>query len=171
MSTLPDLMDAYRDLADHAPTIADMHLATPPTTPTRRGTTMRAVLATLIAVVAIAALVVYLRSHALTKHEPPAEVSQPRWPDSYTLGPDSLPGYTLTRTDTQTPRGRLAHAPPVASLRPQLRASGKPRCLSAVRPLPKAGQQGAESARGSSQEWRSSAREIPWTADQLLQSG
>jgi len=108
MSTLPDLMDAYRDLADHAPAVADLHLAMPPTQPARRGTTMRALLATLIAVIAVAALVVYLRSHVSGKSAPPAEVSQPRWPDSYSFGPDSLPGYTLSRTDTQIHPGTPA---------------------------------------------------------------
>lgn len=101
MSTLLDLMDAYRDLADHAPTVADLHLATPTTPPARRGTTMRALLATLIAVVAVVALVVYLRSHVFGRHTPQAEVSQPRWPDSCTFGADSLRGYALTRTDMQ----------------------------------------------------------------------
>ena len=105
MSTLPDLMDAYRDLADHAPAVADLHLAMPPTQPARRGTTMRALLATLIAVIAVAALVVYLRSHVSGKSAPPAEVSQPRWPDSYSFGPDSLPGYRLDLTGTQIPPG------------------------------------------------------------------
>lgn len=32
-------------------------------------------------------------------------MSQPRWPDSYSFGPDSLPGYTLSRTDTQIEPG------------------------------------------------------------------
>jgi hypothetical protein len=101
MSTLPDLMDTYRDLADHAPTVADLHLTMPPTPPARRGHTTRAVLATLIAVIAVVASVVYLRSHVFSKSkpEPPADVSQPPWPDSYNFGSDSLPGYTLTRTD------------------------------------------------------------------------
>jgi hypothetical protein len=35
-------------------------------------------------------------------------VSQPRWPDSYSFGPDSLPGYTLSRTDTQIQPGTPA---------------------------------------------------------------
>jgi hypothetical protein len=109
MSTLPDLMDAYRDLADHAPTVADLHLTAPPTPPARRGHTTRAVLATLIAVIAVVASVVYLRSHGFGKHEPPAEVSQPRWPDSYTFSSDSLPRYTMTRTDIQIP-GRAPSA-------------------------------------------------------------
>jgi hypothetical protein len=112
MSTVPDLIDAYRDLADHAPTVADLHLTEPHTPRARRGRTTRAVLATLIAVIAVVATVVYLRSHVAGKHEPPAEVPQPRWPDSYSFGPDSLPGYTLTRTDIQIP-GRA----PAASTR------------------------------------------------------
>jgi hypothetical protein len=100
MSTLPDLMDAYRDLADHAPTVADLQLTAPPTQPVRHGTTMRALLATLIAVIAVVVLVVYLRSHVSGKSAPPAKVSQPHWPDSYSFGPDSLPGYRLDRTGT-----------------------------------------------------------------------
>lgn len=108
MSHLPDLMDAYRDLADHAPTVADLQLIAPPTPPARRGATTRAVLATLVAVIAVAASVVYLRSHVLGKHEPPADVSQPRWPDSYIFGSDSLPGYKMTRSDMQIPRGAPA---------------------------------------------------------------
>jgi hypothetical protein len=108
MSTLPDLMDVYCDLADHAPTVADLQLSTPPTPPVRRGTTMRAVLATLIAVVAVVALVVYLRSHVFDKPAPPAEVSHPSWPDSYSFGPQSLPGYRLERTDTRIPPGASA---------------------------------------------------------------
>jgi hypothetical protein len=103
MSTVPDLIDAYRDLADHAPTVADLQLTKPLTPRARRGQTTRAVLATLIAVIAVVATIVYLRSHVSGKHEPPAEVPQPRWPDSYSFGPDSLPGYTLTRTDIQVP--------------------------------------------------------------------
>ena len=105
MTTLPDLIDAYRDLADHAPTVADLQLTAPPTPPARRRATTLAVLGALIAVIAIVASVVYLRSHASGKHEPPANVPQPRWPDSYSFGSDSLPGYTLTRTDMQVPGG------------------------------------------------------------------
>ena len=101
-------MDAYRDLADHSPTVADLQLTAPPTPPARRRATTLAVLGALIAVIAIVASVVYLRSHASGKHEPPANVPQPRWPDSYSFGSDSLPGYTLTRTDMQVPGGAPA---------------------------------------------------------------
>ena len=67
-------MDAYRDLADHSPTVADLQLTAPPTPPARRRATTLAVLGALIAVIAIVASVVYLRSHASGKHEPPANV-------------------------------------------------------------------------------------------------
>jgi len=108
MSTLPDLMDAYRDLADHAPGVADLHLTAPHTPLARRGKTVRAVLGAVIAVILIVASVVYLRSQVVGKQEPPADVSQPRWPDSYRFGSDSLPGYTLTRTDMHVPPGEPA---------------------------------------------------------------
>ena len=108
MSTLPELMDAYRDLADHAPGVADLHLTAPHTPLARRGKTVRAVLGAVIAVILIVASVVYLRSQVVGKQEPPADVSQPRWPDSYRFGSDSLPGYTLTRTDMHVPPGEPA---------------------------------------------------------------
>jgi len=82
MSTLPELMDAYRDLADHAPGVADLHLTAPHTPLARRGKTVRAVLGAVIAVILIVASVVYLRSQVVGKQEPPADVSQPRWPEA-----------------------------------------------------------------------------------------
>jgi hypothetical protein len=95
------------DAAKPPPAVTS-HERAPHTPSARRGKTLRAVLGTVIAVIVVVASVVYLRPHVVGKHEPPADVSQPRWPDSYSFGSDSLPGYTLTRTDMQVPRAAPA---------------------------------------------------------------
>jgi len=105
MSTLPELMDAYRDLADHAPGVADLHLTAPHPPPARRGKAVRAVLGAVIAVILIVASVVYLRSQVVGKHEPPANVPPTALAGQLQLRVRLAARLHLTGTDMQVPRG------------------------------------------------------------------
>jgi hypothetical protein len=121
MRTHEDIRESLRARAEDAAPVEDVlaRLLGEERRPRRAG---RMNVNVRIAAAPAAVLAVAAASLAIVRHEDrvrheaapttqaaPAPIGpQARWPDSYSFGSDSLPGYTLTRTDMQLLRGAPA---------------------------------------------------------------
>ncbi len=121
MRTHEDIRESLRACAEDAAPVEDVlaRLLSKERRPRRVG---RMNVNVRIAAASAAVLAVAAASLAIVRHEdrvpheaaptiqagPAPSRPQPRWPDSYSFASDSLPGYTMTRTDMQIPRGAPA---------------------------------------------------------------
>jgi hypothetical protein len=113
MRTDDDIRESLRARAEDAAPVDDVlaRLLGAERRPRRTGrmhVNLRVAAASAAVLVVAGATLAIVRHEDRVRHEAAPIGSQPRWPDSYTFGSDSLPGYTLSRTDTQIPRGAPA---------------------------------------------------------------
>jgi hypothetical protein len=114
MRTDDDIRESLRARAEDAAPVDDVlaRLLGAERRPRRIGrmhVNLRVAAASAAVLVVAAATLAIVRHEDRVRHEAAPIGSQPRWPDSYTFSSDSLPRYTMTRTDIQIP-GRAPSA-------------------------------------------------------------
>ena len=113
MRTDEDIRESLRARAEDAAPVDDvlarlLGAERRPRPTGRMHVNLRVAAASAAVLVVAAATLAIVRHEDRVRHEAAPIGSQPRWPDSYSFGSDSLPGYTLTRTDMQIPAGAPA---------------------------------------------------------------